>query len=143
MNSPKTIAIPLAEGFEEIEAITLIDLLRRAEFEVTTISINEALLVEGAHGIKVEADSKLIEVKEKSFDAVILPGGMPGTLNLKNSESLKSAVINWIDQGAAYGAICAAPTALAAWGLLKDKACTCYPGFEARVENGIFSVNFF
>lgn len=133
------ILIPIATGFEEIEAITLIDLLRRAEFEVTTVSINASLIVEGAHGIKIEADAMLNQVEDKSFSAVILPGGMPGTLNLKKDEALKAAVLNWVDQGSAYGAICAAPTALAAWGLLQGKQSTSYPGFENEMGDANYS----
>lgn len=134
-----SIVIPLAEGFEEVEAITLIDLLRRAEFQVTTISIGADLSVEGAHGIKVEADEMLSQVEGKDFSAVILPGGMPGTLNLKKDEALKKSVLNWVGQGSAYGAICAAPTVLAAWGLLQNKQCTSYPGFEADLGNATYS----
>jgi len=134
------ILIPLAQGFEEIEAVTLIDLLRRAGFEVITVSISQQLQVLGAHGIELKANKFLLEQVSEKIDAFILPGGMPGSLNLKNCEVLEQAAKVWVQAGVAYGAICAAPTALAAWGLLEGKRCTCYPGFEHELGNGRYEM---
>lgn len=139
--STKKVLIPLADGFEEVEAITLIDLLRRAELDVQTVSIHDRKGVDGAHSIRVEADSLLSDLNASSWDAVILPGGMPGTLNLKASEVLKKVVLDAVERGAAYGAICAAPTVLAEWGLLKGKPFTCYPGFEEQVVGSTHSTD--
>lgn len=134
-----SVLIPLAEGFEEVEAITLIDLLRRAEFKVVTVSISSEKLVKGAHDISVESDKLLSEVTSDKFDAIILPGGMPGTLNLKASETLKTATLAWVLEGSAYGAICAAPTVLSEWGLMDDLNCTCYPAFKDQLGPAKYS----
>lgn len=120
----------LADGFEETEALVTVDFLRRAGYEVRTVGVGKAMLT-GAHGISVIADTLEDEVVlDEKIEAVVLPGGMPGTLNLKASETVKKAVLYANSQKKTVGAICAAPSVLGEWGLLKGKTATCYPGFE-------------
>lgn len=126
----KKIAVHLADGFEEIEALTIIDILRRAELEVLSVSINNNKLVKGAHGIKVEADALFDDINYNTIDMIILPGGMPGTLNLEAHEELKKKVIEFDIDEKWIGAICAAPSILGKMAMLEDREATCYPGFE-------------
>ena len=120
----------LADGFEETEALVTVDVLRRAEYEIKTVGVGKDMIT-GTHGICVKADiSDEDIVLDNTLDAVILPGGMPGTLNLKASEIVKKAVLFANGQGKTVGAICAAPSVLGEWGLLAGKTATCYPGFE-------------
>lgn len=126
----KKIAVHLAEGFEEIEALTIIDILRRADLEVISASITKDKLVTGAHGIKVEADTLFEEIDYNNIDMIVLPGGMPGTLNLEAHEELKKKVIEFDIDEKWIGAICAAPSILGKMAMLEDREATCYPGFE-------------
>ncbi len=123
-------AIFLADGFEEIEALTVVDLLRRAGIEITTASIMGRKSVEGSHKITVEADALLEDLDFDSYDMLILPGGMPGTTNLDNCAPLKAKIQEFADAGKRLSAICAAPTVFGGMGLLKGKRATCYPGRE-------------
>lgn len=126
----------LADGFEETEAIAPADVLRRAGVEVLTVSVGGSAdrLVKGAHGITVKADIDLSKVNCSSADAVILPGGMPGTRNLDNSEGVKKAVSFCFENGGLVCAICAAPSVLGHMGLLAGRKATCYPGFENELD---------
>ncbi len=123
----------LADGFEEIEALATVDILRRSELEVKTVSINETLEVVGTHGIKVLADIKTDEVSEEDLDAVVLPGGLPGADNLENCKFVTDLLINVSKEGKIIAAICAAPKIPGVLGLLSGVKATCYPGFEARL----------
>lgn len=135
----KCIFIPLAEGFEEVEALTLVDVLRRAEQKVTTLSITDSLEVTAAHGVCVKADDLLIRHKDATPDALVLPGGMPGTKNLLDCLELKEMIQRLNHQeGVLLGAICAAPWVLAEAGVLDNRAATCYPGFEDKLKNAHF-----
>lgn len=120
----------LADGFEEIEALATVDILRRAKIEVLTVSVSEKT-VHGAHGIDVVAD---ITAKEfditKPFDCVMLPGGMPGTKNLDKSPLVKEVLTKAAEENLIIAAICAAPLVLGKMGILKGKDAVCYPGFE-------------
>lgn len=123
----------LAGGFEEIEAMTTVDLLRRAEIQVKTVSIMEEKLVYGAHGIGVEAD---ILFKEGLYDRcamLILPGGMPGTTNLCNHKELNEELKAFAAAGKPVAAICAAPMVLGRAGLLRGEKATIYPGMEEEL----------
>ncbi len=124
----------LAEGFEEVEALTPVDFMRRAGIEVTTVGVG-GKNVTGAHGITVVADVCECEVSPENADIemVVLPGGMPGTLNLKASEKVNEFIDAAVDRGAYIAAICAAPSVLGEKGLLKGKMATCYPGFEEKL----------
>ncbi len=123
-------AIFLADGFEEIEALTVVDLLRRAGIEITMTSIMGKKSVTGSHNIKVEADELIEDLDFDSVDMIILPGGMPGTKNLDSCEPLKAKIRKFNDSGKLLAAICAAPTVYGKMGLLKGKRATCYPGCE-------------
>lgn len=120
----------LADGFEETEALVTVDVLRRAEYGVTTVGVGGEYIT-GAHGITVKSDVTVDNVSfDEKIEAVVLPGGMPGTLNLEKNEKVISAVESAAKDGAVVGAICAAPSILGKMGLLKGRAATCYPGFE-------------
>ena len=127
----------LADGFEEVEALTPVDYLRRCELSVKTVGVTRKV-VTGSHGIPVTADILPEEMDLPSADAVILPGGMPGTLNLEASEAVKDA-LNWCaEQHCLIGAICAAPSVLGHMGLLVGKKATCFPGFEGELTGAEF-----
>ncbi len=119
----------LADGFEEIEALTPLDILRRAEIEVQTVGVT-GQTVTGAHSIPVKADITIKEINLQEITAIILPGGMPGTLNLKADKTVEKAIITAFENGKLIAAICAAPSILGSLGLLKNKTATCFPGFE-------------
>ncbi len=128
----------LAEGFEEIEALTPVDVLRRAGLELKTVAVGENKTVKGAHGIEVVADMTENEVEIDTPEAVILPGGMPGTLNLENSEVVIETVARAMMGGSLVCAICAAPSILGICGYLKHRNATCYPGFEQYLDGATF-----
>jgi len=126
----------LADGFEEIEAVSFIDLLRRAKVEVTILAL-DSKVVRGSHDIKVNSD-ELLENFTGSADAVILPGG-PGTSRLMESDRVIRTVIEFFNKGLLCAAICAAPTVLGKAGILKNKKATCFPGFESKLNCASFS----
>jgi 4-methyl-5(b-hydroxyethyl)-thiazole monophosphate biosynthesis len=131
--------VPLAEGFEELEAVTIIDVLRRAGVEVTVAALATSP-VQGSHAIRVEADALLDAVQGDAFDAVVLPGG-PAAKRLRDDERVKAVVRRLAKEGRLVAAVCAAPIALEAAGVLAGKRATVYPGntlpsaeqLEARV----------
>ena len=123
----------LADGFEEIEALTVVDLLRRAGIDITMFSIMGKKQVLGSHGIQVEADALLEDCDFDALDMVILPGGMPGTKNLDECKALTDAVVAFNGAGKLLAAICAAPTVYGHLGLLKGKKACCYPGREGEL----------
>ena len=127
----------LADGFEEVEAIAPLDILRRAGLDVKTVGIGSKRIV-GAHGIEVSVDLSENELSGVA-DAVILPGGMPGTLNLDASEAVEREVLKTARSGGYVSAICAAPRVLGRLGLLDGKRFTCYPGTEELIKNGVFT----
>lgn len=135
----KNIAVHLAEGFEEIEAISIIDVLRRAEFSVNIVSVTGNFVVTGSHNIKIMADSLFDSVDYNLIDMIVLPGGMPGSKNLNNHEGLKQQILTFYENGKHLGAICAAPLVFGNLGILKGKKATCYPGFEEELEGAILS----
>ena len=118
----KKAAVLLADGFEEIEALTAVDLLRRARIYVDTVSISDEYMVAGAHGINVQTEDLFGEVDFEEFDMVVLPGGMPGTANLEAHPGVKKVVRAFCEGGKYVGAICAAPSILGNMGLLKGKS---------------------
>ena len=123
------IALFLANGFEEIEALATVDILRRAGLDVVTYGV-DAIAPVGAHNIIVQADMPQEELAVDAIQAVILPGGMPGTLHLENSPIVQNAVRYAMDRRLPIGAICAAPSILGHAGYLQGINATCYPGFE-------------
>lgn len=124
----------LAEGFEEIEALTPVDLIKRAGIEVRTVAIGGDNKVVGAHGIAVLADIKDNEYCDIKPKVVILPGGMPGTANLEDNPTVTFAVNDCLRYDGLVCSICAAPSILGKMGLLKGKSATCFPGFEEHLE---------
>lgn len=126
----------LADGFEEIEALATVDILRRAEVPVLTVGVNGPT-AEGAHGIRVEADILLENVEPDRMQGMILPGGIPGTPNLEASEGVMRLLDFAAENGLWIAAICAAPSILGKKGLLSGKKATCYPGFETALDGAV------
>ena len=130
-----SILIPIADGSEEIEAVTLINVLRRAGFSVTSAGVS-SLEISGARKIGLVADKLLADCRKDSFDGIFLPGGMPGATNLAASNLLITLLRNQAQAGKFYGAICASPAiVLAAHGLLEGKKATAYPSFESKLPD--------
>ncbi len=127
----KKIGILLAEGFEEVEALTVADICRRAGIMTGLISVTDSKTVVGAHKITVQADELITNTVFEGLQGIVLPGGMPGTLHLKNHPGVKEAVRNMYDSGRLVAAICAAPSILGEMGLLDGIDATVYPGCEA------------
>ena len=127
----KTIFVFLADGFEEIEAITPIDVLRRAGLNVQTVSVMEEQIVVGAHGIPVVADKMFADIHLEDAEMLLLPGGLPGATNLDAHQGLSDMIMEFASEGKALAAICAAPLVFGNRGLLQGKKATCYPGFES------------
>ncbi len=123
----KKVLIPLAQGFEDIEAVSIIDVLRRGKVNVVTASLTPERFVVSAHGIRMEADVSLADVINEEYAAIILPGGGEGTANLKADEDLAERLRRQKAEGGLVCAICAAPTVLDAAGVLEGEAVTCYP----------------
>lgn len=127
------VIVVLAEGFEEIEAVTVVDILRRAGVRVVMAAL-EDLYVKGAHGIEIKAERLLREVDGDSFDMVVLPGGLPGSVHLAEHKLLQTLLQDFDAKGKAIAAICAAPLALKRAGVLKN-SYTCYPSFEIKINH--------
>ncbi len=127
-----------AEGFEEVEALAPLDLMRRAGLSVTTVGVGGPT-VTGAHGISVLADISDKDYADDSPEMIFLPGGMPGTINLAASEVVQSAIQTAVRTNAYLAAICAAPSILGDLGLLQGKNAICYPGFEDRLTGATVS----
>ncbi len=124
------VAFFLADGFEEIEGLTPVDMCRRAGIEVVTFSVMDELLINGSHGIKVYADEMFGRGKYDSFDMLVLPGGGLGTQNLEKHEELLDELKKAYEAGKFIAAICAAPRIIGRLGFLSGKKATCYPGNE-------------
>lgn len=137
----KNIAVHLAEGFEEIEAISIIDVLRRASLKVTVVSVTGDLVVTGTHQIQVTADKLFEDVDYSEIEMLVLPGGMPGSANLKAHGGLREQILNFNDNEKPLGAICAAPMVFGGLGLLNNKKATCYPGFEEELHGAVITGN--
>lgn len=132
-------AIFLAEGFEEIEALATVDVLRRGGIDVKTVSVTGKFDVEGAHGITILTDILFEDTDFHGVDILILPGGMPGTRNLEKHSGLIDLIKRFHKDNKWIAAICAAPKILGKLGLLKGQVATCYPGFEKDLEGAILS----
>ena len=134
----KKVYVFLADGFEDVEALIPIDVLRRGGVDVTTVSISDFPLVQSAHGVNMEADIMFEQGDFTDADLIFLPGGMPGASNLFAHKGVCKAVVDQFAAGKKVAAICASPAVvLAPLGILEGKKATCYPGFEqALAENG-------
>jgi 4-methyl-5(b-hydroxyethyl)-thiazole monophosphate biosynthesis len=130
----KRIAVHLANGFEEIEAISIIDVLRRAGLEVITVSVTGRTEVNGAHHIKVIADQLFEDVDYNDVSMIVLPGGMPGSSNLNAHAGLREKIREFVAQKKQLAAICAAPLVFGELGILKGQKAVCYPGFESHLH---------
>ncbi len=127
----------LAEGFEEIEGLTVVDLLKRAKIETEMVSVMGTRQVTGSHGITVTADSLFEENNYENAELLVLPGGMPGTLNLGNHKGLCALLKKHYGEEKKLAAICAAPSILGQLGFLKGREAVCYPGFEEKLDGAI------
>lgn len=134
LDQKEKVFVHLAEGFEEVEAVTVADLLRRAGVDVMFISVTGERLVKGAHGIEVKADLLYEEADYQSCEMLVLPGGMPGTLHLQGHGGLAEKLSEFAAQGKWLAAICAAPMVLGELGLLSGKRATIYPGMEEHLK---------
>ncbi len=124
----------LANGFEEMEALCPVDILRRGECDVLTVGVGEEIIT-GSHGISVYTDITAAEIElDDKLEMIILPGGMPGTLNLESNLYVQKAIDFCVQKGKYIAAICAAPSILGHKGLLKDKEAICFPGFEEQLD---------
>lgn len=135
----KKIGIFMADGCEEIEGLTVVDIVRRAKMEIVMISITGKREVTSSHQVTFLTDALAAEVDYDTLDGIVLPGGMPGTLNLQADETVNKVIRQFAAEGRLVCAICAAPSVLGAAGILEGKWATCHPGFEekltgARVE---------
>ncbi len=131
--------ISLADGVEDIECVTLIDVLRRAEVEVVVASIEGRRMITCARGTRLTADTMLVDVLAQDFDLIVLPGGMPGAQRLAEHEPLAEKVREQAKAGKLFAAICAAPAvALQQYGVLKQRRMTCYPAFSDRLSGCTF-----
>ncbi len=127
------ILVPIANGFEEIEAISVIDICRRAGIEVVTAGVEDKVLI-GAHNIKIEMDKKIDEVKSSDFDMIVLPGGLPNAFTLAEDKDVQRLLKEFEEKNKKIGAICAAPYALHKAGVLNQNY-TCYPSFEKKIKD--------
>lgn len=126
----KRVCVLLAPGYEEIEALTPVDFLRRCEVPVDVVTITDDVRVIGAHEIMVQADTFIDDIQAQDYAMVVIPGGLPGADHLKNDDRVLKLVREVYDQGDYVASICAGPMVLDAAGVLEGKKATCYPGFE-------------
>lgn len=131
----------MANGFEDIEALIPVDVLRRGGVDIKTVSIYDTNIVESAHGVQMVTDLTFEEAEPmlKDADLLMLPGGMPGATNLNEHVGLKKALVAQAEAGKMVSAICAAPLVLGGLGILKGKRATCYPGFEQTLEGAEYT----
>ena len=137
----KKVFIHFANGFEEIEAITPVDVLRRAGCDVVTVSVTGKKDVHGAHGVTFMADKLFEEMNYEQAHMIVLPGGQPGSDNLNKHEGLKKQIRIFHEQGKMVAAICAAPLVLGSTGILKGRKATCYPGVESQLTGATCTGN--
>lgn len=128
----------LAEGFEETEAIATLDVMLRGGLEVQTVGVTGES-VTGSHKVTVKADITIDKINYDGLEGIVLPGGMPGTLNLKASEKVIDCIEYCNKNGKIIGAICAAPSILGGFGLLQGKKATCFPGFEGELLGATYT----
>jgi protein deglycase len=137
----KKVLIHFANGFEEIEAITPVDVLRRSGCEVVTVSVTGKHEVVSSRGLTVITDRLFVESDYENADMILLPGGQPGSDNLNNHEGLKRQLINFHQQHKMIAAICAAPIVLGSAGILRGKKVTCFPGIEPQLAGATCTGN--
>ncbi len=132
----KKVLVPIADGTEEIEAVCIIDTLRRADAEVTVASVEQARMVTCSRGVRIEADALIVACAGETYDLIAVPGGMPGAEHLRDSAVLTDLLKRQREAGRLYAAICAAPVVvLQIHGLLEGRRATCFPAFAAQLRN--------
>ena len=131
----------IANGSEEIEALTVVDVLRRAGVDIKTVSINDTEEVVMSHGTKMTCDLAFADADVSDAEMLLLPGGLPGAYNLNEHEGVREAFLKHAKAGKKYGAICAAPLVLGGLGLLEGKKATCYPGFEDQMTGATYTAD--
>lgn len=129
-----TVYVFFADGFEEVEAFTSVDVMRRAGMKVEMVTVTPDEIVKGAHGIPLLCDKNIANCDFYDADLVLLPGGMPGASTLEACPELRKLILNFAEKKQPIAAICAAPMILGKLGLLKGRKATCYPGFEQYLE---------
>ncbi|SFG36836.1 DJ-1 family glyoxalase III [Prevotella sp. KH2C16] len=129
----------LADGFEDIEALAPVDILRRGGVDIKTVSVTGSEFAESAHGVTFKADLKFEDADLGDADMLLLPGGMPGAKNLLEHHGVRDALTAQCESGKRIGAICAAPMVLGYLGILKGKRATCYPGFEQYLKGAEYT----
>ena len=129
----------LATGFEDIEALAPVDIMRRAGLDVQTVSITGERVVESAHGVDIVADLLLPDVDFSEAEMLVLPGGLPGSTNLDACQPLTQAIVRHFEAGGAIAAICAAPLVFGHLGLLQGRRATCYPGVEPELKGATYT----
>ena len=134
--SKKKVYIFLADGFEDVEGLTVVDLLRRAEVDISTVSIKDTRQITTSRGITLFTDCKFMETDFSNADMLVIPGGMPGTRYLAAYEPLLELFRAFYNEGGKVAAICAAPTIFSALGFLKERKATCYPGMADQLDCG-------
>ncbi|MCD7709442.1 MAG: DJ-1/PfpI family protein [Clostridiales bacterium] len=132
------IGIFMADGCEEVEGLTVVDIVRRAKLEIEMISITGSREVKSSHGVTFMADHTKDDADFGSYDGIVLPGGMPGTVHLGEDETVGKVIREFASEGKLVAAICAAPSVLGQAGLLNGKRATCHPGFEEKLEGAEF-----
>ena len=133
------LGIFIADGCEEVEALTVVDIVRRAKLDIDMISINGTRQVTSSRKVTFMTDTTKEEADFSAYDGIILPGGMPGTINLGKSETVTKAAVYCAENGKITAAICAAPSVLGKLGILKGKKATCFPGFEKELEGATYT----
>jgi 4-methyl-5(b-hydroxyethyl)-thiazole monophosphate biosynthesis len=134
------VLVPLAEGFEELEAITLIDLFRRAGFDVITAGLDDQPVRASRNNVLIP-DTSIDKVMQEEFDLIVLPGGLPGADNLRDNKNVQTLIKLQHQKGKDIGAICAAPRALASAGILNGKSITCFPGVLDQIDTSEFNIS--
>lgn len=138
----KKVYVFLADGFEDVEALIPVDVLRRGGIDVTTVSISDFPLVTSAHGVNIEADIMFEQGDFSDADLIFLPGGMPGASNLFAHKGVCKVVVDQFAAGKKVAAICAAPgVVLGQLGILEGKKATCYPGFEQMLDGATYTAD--
>lgn len=132
------LGIFMADGCEEIEGLTVVDLIRRAGIEIEMISVSGEKTVTGSHKIAFQTDVSKADADYASYDGIVLPGGMPGTTNLMEDDTVNRVIKEFATSGKLVAAICAAPSVLGNAGLLEGKKATCYPGVESKLTGADF-----
>ena len=132
----KKVLVPIADGTEEIEAVCIIDVLRRAGADLMVASVGSGAQICASRGVKITADCMILQCIDKDYDLVVLPGGMPGAERLRDCQELAVILKKQYDRGAFYAAICASPVVvLAHHGLIGKRLAVCYPSFASKLAN--------